>query len=50
MELLQDCKEQVVLPELGEDGALHAEITGPETMNDDQVKLEEHQTDHNKKS
>ena len=36
IELLQDCKEQVILPHLGEKG-LEVEISGLEIMNDDQV-------------
>lgn len=37
IEILQDCKEQVILPHLGEDG-LEVEVAGLEIMNDDQVK------------
>jgi hypothetical protein len=36
IELLQDCKEEVILPLLGEEG-LEVEVVGLEIMNDDQV-------------
>jgi hypothetical protein len=36
-ELLQDCKEEIILPLLGEDGHLEVEVAGLEIMNDDQV-------------
>ena len=39
IELLQDCKEQVILPHLGEKG-LEVEVTGLEIMNDDQVHVD----------
>ena len=39
IELLQDCKEQVILPHLGEKG-LEVEVTGLEIMNDDQVHFD----------
>ena len=37
IELLQDCKELIILPLLGESGQLEVEVSGLEIMNDDQV-------------
>lgn len=39
IEILQDCKEQVILPHLGEDG-LEVEVAGLEIMNDDQAEVD----------
>ena len=38
MELLQDCKEEIVLPLIGGEGLLEVDVAGLEIMNDDPVK------------